>query len=89
MDGGSGADTLFGLSGFDTASYELATSGVSIRLDGALCQWGIAEGDKLYSVEKVIGSDFSDNLYGLDDFAEAMLGGTGDDIVYGSTGATH
>ena len=87
MDGGSGADTLYGLSGFDTASYELATSGVSIRLDGALCQNGVAEGDQLYSVEKVIGSDFSDSLNGLDGFAETMLGCAGDDIVYGSTGA--
>ena len=54
MDGGSGADTLYGLSGFDTASYELAPSGVTIHLDGALCQNGFAQGDKLYSVEKVI-----------------------------------
>jgi Ca2+-binding RTX toxin-like protein len=87
MDGGSGADTLYGLSGFDTASYEFASSGVIVRLDGALCQNGFAQGDRLYSVEKVIGSNHIDQLFGLDGVAETLLGGDGDDYVFGSTGA--
>ena len=62
MDGGPGADTFYGLSGFDTATYEYATSGVIIRLDGAVCQNGVTQGDKLYSVEEVIGSSFNDQL---------------------------
>jgi len=40
MDGGAGGNALYGLSGFDTASYELATSGVLIRPEGASCQNG-------------------------------------------------
>ena len=46
-----------------------------------------AQGDKLYSVEKVISSAFNDYLYGLDGFAETMIGGADDDTVFGSTGA--
>ena len=87
MDGGQGADSLYGLSGFDTASYLSATGGVLIRLEGVLCQNGAAQGDRLYDVEKVIGSDFNDSLYGADGFAETLLGGEGDDLVVGSTGA--
>ena len=87
MDGGQGADSLYGLSGFDTASYESATGGVLIRLEGGLCQNGAAQGDRLYDVEKVIGSNLGDSLYGADGFAETLLGGAGDDQVVGSTGA--
>jgi len=87
MDGGAGADTFYGLSGFDTVSYEAATGGVIIALDGVLCQNGIAQGDRLYSVEKVVGSAYNDQLFGLDGTAETLLGGDGDDIVIGSTGA--
>ncbi|MGE3738015.1 MAG: calcium-binding protein [Geminicoccaceae bacterium] len=87
MDGGPSADTFYGLSGFDAATYEYATSGVIIRLDGAVCQNGVAQGDKLYSVEEVVGSSFNDQLFGLDGFAETLRGGDGDDTVLGSTGA--
>ena len=87
MDGGAGADTLYGLSGFDTASYESATSGVVVRLDGNACQNGVAQGDRLYDVEKLIGSSFGDQLHGADSVADTLLGGNGDDTVFGSTGA--
>jgi Ca2+-binding RTX toxin-like protein len=87
MDGGSGGDTLYGLSGFDTASYEFATSGVIIHLEGGSCQNSIAQGDKLYSVEEVIGSSYNDMLFGQDGLAETLRGGDGDDIVLASTGA--
>lgn len=89
MDGGAGGDTLYGLSGLDTASYELATGGVLIRLEGGSCQNGIAQGDKLYSVEEVIGSSYNDLLFGQDGFAETLRGGDGADVIYSSTGADH
>lgn len=86
LDGGSGGDTLYGLAGFDTASYEFATSGVVIHLEGGVCQNGIAQGDKLYGVEEVIGSSHNDQLFGQDGMAETLRGGDGDDMVLGSTG---
>ena len=42
---------------------------------GRSARLAFAQGDKLYSVEKVIGSAFNDYLYGLDGFAETMIGG--------------
>ena len=67
MDGRRlGADTLYGLSGFDTASYEFASSGVIVRLDGGLCQNGFAQGDRLYSVDEGDRLRYIDQLFGLD-----------------------
>jgi Ca2+-binding RTX toxin-like protein len=82
--GGAGADLLDGGSGFDTASYESATSGVTVGLATGGSR-GAAAGDVLVSIERLVGSAFDDVLAGGsgDDVLE---GGAGDDILHGGEG---
>lgn len=56
-----GNDTLSGGDGRDTVSYENASGGVKVQLNKELARG--AEGrDKLFSIERVIGSDFDDSF---------------------------
>ncbi len=93
LDGGEGADLINGGSGFDTASYINATSGVDLLLtaadafgiDGAYAnsasggQTGEAAGDTFVSVERVVGSDHNDRIFGLNTGTTVELG-AGDDV---------
>jgi Ca2+-binding RTX toxin-like protein len=85
LQGGSGADTLHGQDGMDTASYEGSAAGVTVRLwagDGA---GGDAEGDRLFGIEALIGSDHADTLVG-DTVGNTLRGGQGDDALWGNAG---
>ncbi|PCG14153.1 MULTISPECIES: cadherin domain-containing protein [Sphingomonas] len=97
IDGGAGADTIDGGAGTDTISYAAAfanekgtpkdpLAGVEIHLDGTASHGGAAEGDRLTSIEHVIGSDRNDALYGAA-AAEMLEGGKGDDLLVGGGGA--
>jgi Ca2+-binding RTX toxin-like protein len=72
LDGGTGIDLLDGGSGFDIATY--ASLGEPIRF---------ALGDRLVSIEGVVGTQFGDTLEGGDATADLIRGGDGDDVVFG------
>jgi len=83
--GQGGGDTLIGGAGFDTASYATATSGVYVFYGDWGSFTGDARGDTMFSVESILGSNFND-IIGMDDFANTLAGGGGDDILYGEGG---
>ena len=79
---GLGADYVSASCGYDTVSYEHSQEAVDASLN--CCdtgKGGDAEGDRLYSVEHLIGSDFDDVLR---DGCGANLieGGKGNDTIY-------
>ena len=84
--GGRGADLLDGRDGCDTADY--SGSAASVRVDLALSVQGgtgDAAGDRLVSIEALVGSAFDDSLTGVDG-AEALYGGAGADRLEGRGG---
>lgn len=83
--GGTGRDELFGSDGFDTASYVGSKRGVQVDLLGAFGEGGDAEGDTLYSVEGLLGSNKTDYLYG-DSLRNELGGSGGDDLLAGREG---
>jgi Ca2+-binding RTX toxin-like protein len=87
LEGGAGADELYGQYGFDTVSYQGSPEGVEITLysvEGA--DLGDATGDRLYSIEGVIGSAYDDNLLGTDGDNNVLRGGGGHDTLHGLAG---
>lgn len=85
LDGGAGADTLDGGDGIDTASYANSSAGVDVNLATGEGFGGDAEGDKLFRIENLRGSNFDDILTGLST-ANNLYGGDGDDILRGFGG---
>jgi Ca2+-binding RTX toxin-like protein len=92
LEGRGGADTLNGQSGFDLASYESSPEGVTVRLAGvngdtqtALASGGDAAGDKLSSIEGLIGSGGGDRLTG-NSLDNLLAGGLGSDVLNGMNG---
>ena len=83
LEGGAGADELFGSAGFDYASYRSSRSGVVIDLANFVFQGGHAEGDHLYSIEGVIGSAFADRMWAVEG-RNVFRGEGGNDILSGS-----
>ena len=83
--GGAGADVLNGGAGRDVASYLSARGGVAVDLGGPNGGTGDAAGDRLVSIEVVVGSRFDDALFGgaLND---ALRGEAGDDELDGRSG---
>jgi len=82
--GGLGADNLYGDLGLDTASYEGALSAVSLSLvTGGTT--GEAQGDKFFSVERIVGSAFNDTISG-DALNNTLEGMNGDDSLNGDAG---
>lgn len=87
--------------GFDTVSYVHATAGVEVYLGGFVpfrppepttqelpdmpLEMAVPEDDILIDIERVIGSNFDDAIYGgFGD--EVIIGGNGDDILEGGGG---
>ncbi len=96
--GDAGNDTLIGLGGddeldggvdFDTADYSGASGGVNVWLgsggNGVGNATGAAGNDTLRGIEVVIGSAFTDNLYG-DGLNNHLSGGASRDFLYGGDG---
>ena len=93
---GPGSDILNGGGAADFADYSLAGAGVTVLLTTTGFQdTGGAGHDELISIEKVVGSNFGDIIYGDsnpntlfgeggDDYIDA---GANDDILYGNAGA--
>ena len=85
--GGAGADKLYGGTGNNTASYADSTQAVNVYLDGSSTNiGGTAEGDSLFQIQNLIGSDFEDVLQG-DINANIIYGGGGSDTIQGGAGA--
>lgn len=89
--GGSGADALFGGSGIDTADYSGSASGVTVFTSGRGGRGGDAQGDKLDSIENIIGSEQQDQIVlnaatAVDNTVNA---GAGDDRIRDRDGGTN
>ena len=85
--GGAGADYMDGGSGFDFARYDYA-SGVEVRLYNASLNKGEAAGDLFVGVEGVVGSWWSDTIYG-DGASNQLHGLGGDDWLDGVGGGDY
>lgn len=85
LSGGLGSDVLSGGGGSDTADYSLAGSGVEAFIDTATATDGDGGVDTLTGIENLLGSTFSDLLYG-DTGANILDGADGDDILVGRAG---
>jgi Ca2+-binding RTX toxin-like protein len=79
LKGMGGADILVGGDGVDTASYDESPQRVVVSLGGSPGYLGDAEGDLLYDIENLSGSDHDDRLEG----------DRGDNILWGMSGDDH
>jgi Ca2+-binding RTX toxin-like protein len=84
--GSAGRDSLDGGAGNDSANYRGSTAGVDVDLLRATQLGGFAEGDKLVSIENIVGSNHADRLLG-DHAANRLGAGSGDDSLMGRRGA--
>ena len=87
-----GGDTLDGGGGGDAAVYWFSDAGVTIDLSAApdadgyvRGAGGDAEGDRLKSIEHLLGSDYADHLTG-DSNSNLLDGGPGADMLDGGSG---
>ncbi|OUC14551.1 MAG: hypothetical protein B0A82_11480 [Alkalinema sp. CACIAM 70d] len=80
LQGGLGSDVLEGGEGFDIASYRDSTEAITINLETGTGSRGYAEGDRLITIEKIIGSNFDDSFLGLGRDS-TIDGGFGNDTV--------
>jgi Ca2+-binding RTX toxin-like protein len=87
LTGGAGADTLGGGVGVDTASYVSSSAAVQVDLNVTVPQsnTGDAAGDRLISIENVLGSTFDDTLTGNAQ-SNVLSGGAGNDTMKGGAG---
>lgn len=86
IEGGPGDDVIDGAAGFDTASYENATAGVTVSLAVTAPQNTVGAGvDTLTSMEALIGSSFNDTLTG-NAGGNIIEGGPGNDTIDGGLG---
>ena len=83
--GGSGADEMHGDGGTDTADYSSSAAGVNVNLTNGKGTGGDAQGDKLFDIENLIGSNQADTLTG-NEKDNTLTGGGGDDKLYGGAG---
>jgi Ca2+-binding RTX toxin-like protein len=85
LEGGGGADTIDGGTGWDTARYLHSASGVTINLETNVNTGGEAQGDMLYGVENVQGSNYNDSLTGGAG-NDSLSGGGGADTIFAGAG---
>ncbi|WP_299919398.1 DUF4214 domain-containing protein [uncultured Roseobacter sp.] len=85
LDGGGNADVLDGGEGFDKARYQTSSAAVIVDLAAGSGTQGFAQGDTYTSIEGVIGSQYSDQIYG-DDGDNVIDGLKGNDVAYGGAG---
>lgn len=92
--GGGGGDTLDGGDGIDTLGYAQSNAGVRIDLLNNSASGGEATGDRISNFENVVGSQFTDYLYGTNgdntlngqDGADRLYGRGGNDTLIGWDG---
>jgi Ca2+-binding RTX toxin-like protein len=76
---------VLGGDGNDTVSYAGASYGVMIHLVYQATNAGAAQGHSFIGVERIIGTDYSDQIVG-DGYANRFYGGLGIDYLYGGGG---
>lgn len=92
--GGRGSDYIDGGAGIDTARFDDGSTGsVTVSLMSAsvntalgISFTNIAQGDVLFNIENLIGSNYNDFLYG-NAGANTLNGNGGDDVLEGMAGA--
>ena len=92
--GGLGADDMDGGVGTDVVNYQSSRSGVTVDLLNGFGFGGDAEGDTLFSIESIFGSNFDDVLTATNSAAtfygfvgaDTLTGGTGADSLVGGVG---
>jgi Ca2+-binding RTX toxin-like protein len=82
---GSGAETIDGRGGQDTAIYTDSPDAVVVALSDSIQHGGWAEGDSLVNVENVTGSSNDDTIIG-NDRDNVLIGGGGRDLLQGGRG---
>lgn len=95
LEGGAGADAQDGGDGSDTASYEHASTGVSVDLGTPSVGGGEESGDAFTSIENLLGSDHGDVLTGTsgqnsiwgEGGDDDLAGGGGNDVLDGEDGS--
>ena len=81
------AESFNGGSGTDTALYRGSTAGVTVNLgDTSVEAGGFAAGDRLVSIENIVGSKSGDTIYGTGG-ANSFHGYDGDDVIFGNGGS--
>ena len=83
--GGAGGDTINGGPGIDTLSYFDATVGITLDLTTAASNTGDALGDSFTGIEKFVGSEFADSIFGSGAVND-LDGGAGNDVLNGRGG---
>lgn len=87
LEGGDGDDQLIGGNGRDAASYYFASAPVFVYLGAAGAHNTQGAGSDTYiGIEDIVGSFFSDTLYG-DDANNRIFAGDGDDVLVGGAGS--
>jgi Ca2+-binding RTX toxin-like protein len=96
LSGGLGADMIVGGEGYDNARYYDSSAAVTVNLLSNVNTGGDAEGDRLYGIEIVEGSNAGNDVITGNDFAnwlygrggnDTLKGGEGDDYLEGGVGA--
>ncbi|MEM9320243.1 MAG: calcium-binding protein [Pseudomonadota bacterium] len=85
LEGGAGGDWMQGDAGNDTADYTSSTGTVWVTLNAGLGFYGHAQGDRLFNIENLRGSQYTDWLQG-DARANKIEGQDGNDVIEGLAG---
>ncbi len=83
--GGNGSDFFDGGAGIDTVSYSDETIGLTIDLQSQGAGAGGAAGDRLVSIENLVGTSQADNIFGSG-VGNFLVGGGGGDLMFGRGG---
>ncbi|MFQ6553778.1 hypothetical protein AAD018_015680 [Aestuariibius insulae] len=86
--GGGGADRFDGGRGIDTVSYAGTRESVTIDLSDPSNNGGAARNDSFTSIERIIGSETRDFIYGTPE-DDVLDGGGGNDWIQGGRGDDH
>ncbi|MEO1795040.1 MAG: hypothetical protein AAFU50_10635, partial [Pseudomonadota bacterium] len=88
FQGSEGADTIDGGNGADTLDYSASTEGVNVFGRGSgnevASTGGLAEGDVIRNIDRVIGSEF-DDVIDVRTNKVTLEGRGGDDLILGDT----
>lgn len=79
---GLGSDTVDGGADRDIVNYQNSNAGIEISLDGSLGIGGYAEGDTLYNIIQIQGSQFDDILMGNNEDYNLLEGFGGNDQLF-------
>ncbi|WP_283206757.1 beta strand repeat-containing protein, partial [Methylobacterium iners] len=85
FQGSLGADNFFGGLGRNSADYSKSKAAITVNLLNNRNFGGDADGDQLYNVSVLSGSDYADSLTGSNE-DDLLYGRGGDDIIYGMDG---